>query len=217
MAKVSRPIIYAAVLGAVAYAAVVLTEPAAPAKKKKPRPTATPAAVASGVLPEDLKATFPRYASKRSGNVFRPLVVTARSLGNTGTPPAAKTPAIGATTGNWVLTGITAIDNVKRALVENSATGDSVFLKSGDRWNGYRVVGVGNVAVRLADGNGRETALLFPEPPDPSSPGTPTAPAPGTVPPAPVVFPNLTPGGQPTPNGSPRQIAVGQPGGPNGT
>jgi hypothetical protein len=201
MAKVSRPIIYTVVSAVIGYTAFTLTQPAPP--KKAPKKTTTTAATQkvedNGILPEDLKAHFKPYVLQHPRDVFLAGVVSTQKL------PDAKSGRLpnGA---NWVLTGIASIDNVKRALLENSATQDSVFLKVGDKWNNLRVLSVGDISVHFVDATGRQTALGFPEPTD--------SPTPSPNQPNPLAAPASNGAG---PDGQPTQFAVGRQGGVNGT
>lgn len=209
MVKISRPVIYAAVLGAVAYGAFVLTEPAPVPKKKKTKIVASATASKSGILPEDRNANFGPYTPKQGRNAFLPRVITARAIALNSPPPVGPGIKPAAQSAGWVLTGITAINNTKSALIENNATGDSVFVKAGDKWNGFRIVRIGESAVQLADASGRQTSLLFPEPPEETTPNGPVAP--NALP-----SPSGLPAGVPSPAPAPRQLADQRQGGVNG-
>jgi len=129
----------------------------------------------SGIMPEDLTAHFPRYPGG-SRNPFIPAVVSGSALA-----------AGNKTTSSWALTGINSIDGVTTALVENGATGDSVFLKVGDHWNGLHVVSIGSQSATFVDPNGKVTQLSFPlVAPDTTENGSPSAQAPQQNSPFPV-------------------------------
>jgi hypothetical protein len=226
VAKLSRPILYTAIVGAVAYAAVVLTEPEAPPKKKAvPRTAHTAATTAdtgSNITPEDLKARFTRYEpQKKARNAFLPRVVTAHALA----AAAAAAPtggALSAGRGSWVLTGIAAIDGTRSALLENGSTGESVFLKAGDKWNSLRVAAVGVQSVAFVNAQGQRTELGFPELDDQQKPGGATPLPGGTGTSAPAgpagVFPAAPFPAAPNNGGAPpARLAAGQPGGTNGS
>lgn len=171
MAKVSRPVIYTALAAVAAYALFLNTQPQTPTLTKRVRVSRTlPAANASGILPEDLKARFPRYAGGRR-DPFVPGVALARR-----TLPEAT--AMNAQTG-WTLTGISAVNGTASALIENPATGESVFLQPGDRWNGLRVVSIRPDRVLFLNGLGRHDALTFAAPPEDKTGGVsvPSAPS----------------------------------------
>lgn len=165
MAKISRPVIYVAVLGVIAYAAVVLTEPDAPAKKVAPRTAKTTVTAPKGYTEEDLKASFPRYLSKEK-DAFKPVVVAKqRSLPGTapagGALPGNLAQLAGLEKGVWLLTGVTSVNGVRSALVENGSTGESIFLKPGTVWKGLRVAAVESDAVVLVGPQGAKTRLAF--------------------------------------------------------
>ena len=151
MAKISRPVIYVAVLGVIAYAAVVLTEPDAPAKKVAPRTAKTTVTAPKGYTEEDLKASFPRYLSKEK-DAFKPVG---------GALPGNLAQLAGLEKGVWLLTGVTSVNGVRSALVENGSTGESIFLKPGTVWKGLRVASVESDAVVLVGPQGAKTRLAF--------------------------------------------------------
>jgi len=107
---------------------------------------------ASAITPADLTAHFNRYPGG-SRNPFMPVIVSAAALA-AGSGKSAST---------WALTGINTIDGVTTALVENSVTGESEFLKVGDHWNGLTVASVGSDSATFIDPYGKVTQLSFPE------------------------------------------------------
>lgn len=161
--KISRPILYTIVAAAVIFAAVLLTEPDPPARKTAVR-TRTSSAAPSGFTEADLTARFARY-SARQQDAFRPGIVPSKAAALQNAPasvgPAPVLP--GGAAGTWALTGITTVNTVRSALVENSATKESIFLKAGDRWNGLRVLSVESSAVVFANALGQQTRLTFVE------------------------------------------------------
>jgi hypothetical protein len=177
MIKISRPILYVALLAVVATVAVVLTEPEAP-RKASPRSGKTKGASATKneFLPEDRDARFDRIGAARR-DTFRPLIVPSKRGIGLGAGPTGPVPG-------WVLTGLTVVDGVKAALMENPGTGDSAFLKAGALWNGIRVrvIESDSVLFERTDGTTVRCAFPAPEPPAP-----PSAPVVVTVPPAPGV------------------------------
>jgi hypothetical protein len=191
--------VIAAVIGAVGYVAFLLTEPddtPPPTKHRTTSSRSTVVADADGILPQDRTAHFDPYTAPRH-DAFNPRIVTHRAAALVVRPLSIH--------GNWVLTGISAIDGEPTALMENSTTGESVFLKPGDVWNGQRVANIGESAVTLVTpGTGLQSLITFPTPPDdstkqnapgaaaiaaPAADGAPTAPGSGPLPPAPVNLP----------------------------
>ncbi len=186
MAKISRPIIYLVVIGAVAYAAVLLTEPEQKAKKVTPRTTQAVSKAPVGFTEADMTAVFPRYNGKYQ-DAFQPKVVVKKEVPAPAPSPA---PVFGNGVGVWALTGINTVNGVRSALVENSTTQETVFLETGDTWNGYRVQAIEPSALVLVNGEGKQTRLIFPqfaeEPQPKASPGvgvvtTTPSPQPGSV------------------------------------
>jgi len=177
MAKISRPVLYAALLGVVGYTVVVLTEPEAPARRKSSVRTAATAKAPTGFLPEDLEASFERPGATNR-NAFKPGVVPQNTAGLLAGENALS---------NWTLTGITVVEGRRRALLENASTGESVFLETGQRWNDLAVRTIEPDAVVFVNKNGETVRLGFPEPEAvaevapvtvavPALPGAPVAP-----------------------------------------
>lgn len=159
MAKVSRTIIYAALAGVVIYAVVLLTEPEKPAKKTLSRTTTRTAVALPGFTVEDMTARFPRYQGVPR-DAFQPKIVpkkkeAALALGALGGGTLAEL---------WALTGVSTVNKVVNALVESVATGESVFLKVGDKWQGLRVVSIEPTTVKLVNDKGVPVRLGFADP-----------------------------------------------------
>jgi hypothetical protein len=176
VAKISRPIVYVAVIGAIAYAAVLLTEPDKPPVKVVRR-TAPAVQAPKGFAEEDLNAVFPRYAA-RARDAFLPKVMSSkRSVATAPADGKSAETASGLPAGVWMLTGITSVNGVRTALVENGSAGDSVFLKVGDIWNGMRVAAIEQNSLVMVSPAGRKTRFGFPA--FDEAPAVTTAPVPG--------------------------------------
>lgn len=219
MAKVSRPIIYLVVVGAIAYAAVVFTEQEPPRKKvANTRTTASGPKAPPGFTAADMTASFPRYNGK-DRDAFAPKIVarkrTAEAIAGGMAPPLPP----GLATGIWILTGISSVDGVQSALVENGSTGETVFLKTGDLWSGMVVKEIEPEGVILVNAQGKSTRLVFAKPPEEESAAAGSVPP--VVLPAPrggtVILPGTRagsdgratpPSGNPTPMVSQRTPAV---------
>ncbi len=65
-----------------------------------------------------------------------------------------------------MLTGISSIDGVQSALLENTASGTNVFLKVGDVWMAHRVTQISDAGVTLINDKGQQMELSFPSPDD---------------------------------------------------
>lgn len=152
MAKISRPAVYTFVGAVAVYAWVVLTQPDAPTPAHKVRAPRSAAPRAEDFAAADLSAHFARYQAGKKDPFLPHLPATAG---------LAAEKAAHAEQGKWTLTGISSINGVPNALVENSVTGDSVFLKPGDRWRGLRVLSIGTDAVALINALGQQTSLAF--------------------------------------------------------
>lgn len=134
MAKISKPVLYLAIIGAGA-AIYIVTNPDTPPKVTTPPKThmrtTTPD---SQFLPVDYNTTFAEQVPL-ARNAFKPLVerrsgALANALASGGIVP----PELTGGDANWICTGSAEIDGVKEALLENRNTNDAVFVKQGDHW-----------------------------------------------------------------------------------
>ncbi len=156
MAKISRPVVYSFLGAAVVYAVVVLTQPDAPAPRRRTHTVRHVTADAEGAVTQaDLTAHFARYhAGKRNPFLSAlPHAAPKAGLGSGAAPGGGR--------GEWTLTGINIINGTPNALVENGVTGESAFLKPGDRWRGLRVLSIGTDAVAFLNALGQQTHLAF--------------------------------------------------------
>lgn len=130
--------------------------------KKKKRPAASKTAEA--FLPEDYEFNKEgkqfTLLNEPMRNAFKPLVARAtdgpeRLISDIGVPVAEP---------NWIYTGMAEIDGVPTALLENTRTGDGVFLKQGESWKGVRVYKIApeELVVTLADGVSRTVKINAP-------------------------------------------------------
>ena len=182
MAKISRPVIYAVVAAVAIYAIVLVTEPEPPAKKTTKRTNLGAGIKApTGFLPEDLTARFAPYAGK-SRDAFKPEIVSKQAIINA--LPGGKSGGVSAAglRGSWTLTGINVVNGSRSALIENAD--DTVFLKTGDAWNGLQVVEIGSDTVVFLNSLGQRSQLKFVDPNDEAAktPGTTTVTVPGSAP-----------------------------------
>lgn len=171
----SKTIVFAALVIVVIWAIVLKMSPSPPAvtshKVRVQMGASSAIADTTGVTQADYSARFIRYVGGNRRNPFTPLIASSSG--------APDDPSNG-----WSLTGINTIDGVTSAVLENSGTGDTAFVKPGDRWNGLRVVSIGMDNVILQSGAGLETVLSFPADaasgPDDSPSSLPNG-APGTT------------------------------------
>ncbi|MBI1756689.1 MAG: hypothetical protein HYR64_06230 [Fimbriimonas ginsengisoli] len=187
MPKIPRIWLYTLVLGGVVYAGVVLTEPDQPAKKSASRGKTVASTQPDGQLKADLAANFGPITDKPK-NAFRPLIARLAS------GPAGKgvfgenlvPPSFANGEGNWAYTGTAEINGKKNVLLENTTTGDGVFLNVGERWKTCRVTSASSESVMLTsdDGETRELKLAAPVEPEPApglQPVQPGAPLQGAI------------------------------------
>ncbi len=183
MAKISRPILYMGVVGVIALVWLYTSDPDAVSKKGKKTLTKTGSRAGEGITEEDLKAQYARYTGKQRDGFF-PKVIPAKSA--LGEAPR------GNVLGNldtWNLTGVSVVNKIRSATLENIATKEIDFVKAGDRWNGLRVMAVGEDHVILRNAKEQQTRLTFVEP-------TPDKGSALGIPPAPVNLVSAVPNAQ---------------------
>jgi hypothetical protein len=133
MVKISRPILYLG-LAAICMGAYYMTEPEqAKAKTTKAKPPVTRKADKGSIYTEeDFGAPMPRLAAVEK-NTFEPIVARKSALSAMAPDGGVPSDFAGGDP-NWVCTGTAEVDGVRMALMENSQSGDALFLKQGDRW-----------------------------------------------------------------------------------
>ncbi|HRF59464.1 MAG TPA: hypothetical protein PLH94_06055 [Fimbriimonadaceae bacterium] len=155
MAKISRPVIYTVLLAVVAYAGVVLTEPDPPKSTSKPKPRASASTPKGMVYTEaDYRAKFGRIDSAPK-NAFQPVI--ARKGGPNSLDALRLDSIPTAFTGgdpNWRYTGNAEQDGDRVALLENSSTGEGVFLRVGETWKQAVLTSIEDDAVVMVGPNG---------------------------------------------------------------
>jgi hypothetical protein len=169
--KISRPILYILVLGAVAYAIVILTEPDTPARKaaRKATTSTSKSLGGEGITAEDLKAHFPPYTSLHK-DAFQPLILGKKSKPKNLEPRPTPDPKPIVITVkpplplDWNLTGITLTNGVRMALLENTSKTETIFLKEGDSWHGMQVKRIDADQVVLIQSDGNPYRMVFAAP-----------------------------------------------------
>lgn len=163
MAKISRPAVYTFVGAVAIYAGVLLTQPDPPTTPRKAHAVRRAKADADALRSDDLNAHFDRYVGGKRNPFLSGLPSGGGKAGASGVQ------------GQWTLTGINILNGAASALVENGTTGESVFLRTGDRWRGLRVVAIGAGSVSFLNALGQRTHLAFkdldPPAPAPGAPG----------------------------------------------
>lgn len=185
MIKISRPVIYTAVLGVAAYAVVMITEPEAPPKRLTAPPAKAASSLPNGFTEADMKARFARYNAP-ARDAFKPLVAASKTNMNAA---SSQPQSLLGVDGAWTLTGINEVNGTPIAVIENASTRDSQFLKVGDTWKGLRVQAVTDESLVFVNAQGQQTRLGFSAPAPlnvmPISPGRlvtePTPAPPGTL------------------------------------
>lgn len=153
MAKKTSPVVWIA-LAATLIAAVYVNRPQDAPKKATTRNNVGTSSKKKSDLytEEDRKATaasFPPIAAKNR-DVFVPIV--KRSSGGGGVMAGmGSIPGVA----GWVFTGSAEVGGVPQALLENRGTGEGVFLKTGELWNGLTVLAINSdsLSLRAEDGS----------------------------------------------------------------
>jgi hypothetical protein len=107
-------------------------------------------------LPEDEKAQF---ASIEGGlpNAFKPAVEKKSLMGSSNAIP----PVFTSGETGWIYTGNMEVNGGQNALVENSGTGEGVFLKPGEKWKSMTLKQVKSDSIILRAGDGFEKEIFF--------------------------------------------------------
>lgn len=90
--------------------------------------------------------------------------------------------------GGWAYTGMAEVDGVRMALLENSGTRQSGYIREGEDWKKAHVVGITTACIVLSDEKGVAQTIYRYNPNDPPKP----------KPPPDLGFQPLNPGGLPT-------------------
>jgi len=153
---VSRRLVWSLVgLATLASVAYLMQEPETP-KASRRTARASAAKGSEGFTQEDYDARFPQVPMKLR-NPFVPLVASKRGKG--GPLVGGIPPALAGGDPNWMYKGMAEIDSVPMALVENQKTGEGVFLRHGELWNGARVVAITPEALTLAGPDGLQRTV----------------------------------------------------------
>lgn len=113
-----------------------------------------------GQATKTTEVRFSPYVS-RGHNAFMPLVLQERLAGGDG---VGFSPDGGAS--QWNLTGISTVNGVQTAVLENSSSKEVVFLRQGEVWNGHRLMSVDGTSVLFHTKEGRPIRVNFAEPAD---------------------------------------------------
>lgn len=211
----SRPMLYLLVGAVVIAAALKATEAEPLAKPAPPRKRTVKAGEAGWDFPaQDPRQRFPKPA-RLTRNPFKPLVASERLA--TVNEPKIKEDLVQVPSnladgeGGWAYTGMVEVDGVRMALLQNSGTNLSGYVREGETWKKSRIVGISSPCVVFADEKGVNTTVFRYNPNDP--PKAPAPPQGGFMPTGPIggnltVRP-LTP--PPPPNNLARTNAIVRP------
>lgn len=136
--------VYGAVL-VVGVAGFLLTQPEQVIRKGAPKRnsrTTASAPTTEGITTEDREARFVRVTSP-ARNVFQPLVTKLTTGSQENRRPNEFPLSLTGGTTPWFFTGTAIVNQVPRALVENTSTGEALFVGVGDAVGLARIVQVG--------------------------------------------------------------------------
>lgn len=142
--KPSRQMIYGAV-AVLGIGGFLLTQPEAVTRKGAPKRNSrgtSSAPTTEGITEEDRTAKFARVSSP-ARNVFQPLVSKATTGNQANRSPNEFPLSLTGGTTPWYFTGTAIVNQVPRALVENTSTGEAIFVGVGDTVGLARIVQVG--------------------------------------------------------------------------
>ena len=129
-----------------------------PAKPVKHTATKRAASSADEFTPQDYTAKF-AVLNQTPKNAFKPLIVRDNGTGGLKGRLAIRTNGIpldlAGGEGNWAYSGMAVINGKPTALVENSGTGEGVFLKVGQKWKRATVRKVTDTSLVLIGEDGR--------------------------------------------------------------
>ena len=189
MAVLSRPIIFLAIFAAAASIYVGSQPVAAPAKATTKKHSAKTAFDGWDFPPPDPSLHLPK-PPEATRDVFLPKVKVLRVV----KLPGAKEDLVAIPSnlaggeGGWAYTGMAEVDGVRMALLENSGTKQSGYIREGEDWKKSHVVGITTACIVLSDEKGLAQTIYRFNPNDP--PKVKPVPNPGFAP--------LNPGGLPT-------------------
>lgn len=83
----------------------------------------------------------------------------------------------------WIYTGNMTVDGVPNALLENTASGDGVFLRPGEQWRKLKLVKVNDMSIVLEGPNGAVKTVFFVDPSTNNPDSGVSVPGPATLPP----------------------------------
>jgi len=133
-------VVWAGILAAVVTIYVYATEEAPPVAKKSSRPVSRSTATSkAGFLPIDYTAKFASVTTPAK-NAFKPLVMKTDIRETVPTKDNGIPIAFTGGEPGWIFTGSATVDGTPNGLLENTSTGEGVFLVSGERWKTSRVL-----------------------------------------------------------------------------
>lgn len=134
MAKISKPVLYLAIVAAGA-AIYVLTSPNPPIAHTPPPTLHAKNNLGNGLFTDADYTTKFTEGVLVSRDGFKPLVVRKSNVLAAALAAAGGIPSeLAGGDPNWVCTGVSEVDGQRQALLENKVTGDGTFVKQGDKW-----------------------------------------------------------------------------------
>lgn len=152
------------------------------------KPPKKKAAVSDQFRPEDYEAKFASYTTP-ARSVFAPLVErnAAKTVVNPLTPLKGLSLELTGNEAGWNYTGYAEVDGIRQGLLENTSSGNSVFLRVGQKWRNLTVQSItadalevsgpegGNVTIPVYDPSAEQSTTPNVVAANGTPPGTPGA------------------------------------------
>ena len=197
--KMSPTIKWALIVGAVAVVYTLVSGPDNSTTLTTAKKTKKASKDAGLYTEEDTRAKFASI-SAAPHDVFTPLVKKQVMLAIKPDVPGSIMGALTGGEGNWYYTGVVELDGTKQALLENTVSGESVYVSPGETWKAARIASVDISTIVMIGPDGTEVKV----------PITQYGAAPGAV--AATITPGTTPGTQPLAvGGAPIRGQIGAP------
>ena len=157
-AKKTSPVVWVAILGATAAAYLFLTSDSGTSGVTTGAKPKKRAAKATGLFTEaDYKARFAVF-TEPAVDAFKPGITKPKQpIKATVVPdqrPGGVPVALTGGEANWYYTGWDALNGAREALLENSGTGETIYVRPGERWKAARVQSIDVSAVTLVGPDG---------------------------------------------------------------
>jgi hypothetical protein len=180
--KMSPTIKWALIVGAVAVVYTLVSGPDTAAPTTTTKKTKKASKDSGMYTPEDTMAKFASI-SAAPHDVFTPLVKKPVMLAVAKDVPGSIFGKLTGGEANWYYTGMVELDGTKQALLENTVSGESVYVSPGETWKAARIASVDvSTLVMIGPDGARVDVPITEYGVAPGAVASAIAPAPGTQP-----------------------------------